>query len=150
MKRSEQEPKAKFPFRTLHIFFPRVLLERPEMVPERGASIGLNVEAAFGVGEEDKTYMLFLKLSKSSGDALAKLEVRAVAVFKYTGARRPAQSTIERFANERLMPEVMSRIIGLVASNTNQMGMPPIWLTCPVRSGLKLRHGPAKSRSAHD
>ena len=133
------ETKPPHPFRLRHIFFLKSAIERPERLLEQGVDLRLSTEIALGLPEDGMTYNLNLRVrSVDESSAGLRIELVAVVVFEHTGDGEPTVSELAKFINEHLLVAMTSRVIQLVGTLTNQMGMPAIWLPPPGGFGLEV------------
>jgi len=128
-----------YPFKILHIFFMRVNISRPDLVPEDGFPLGLNAEIALGFPDQEKQYHIHVRV-QTTEDSLPGLDIdiNAVGVFEYLNEGEPGETELVEFINNNLLVALNSRIIQLLATTTAQMGMPPIWMPTPRKHGFDI------------
>ena len=153
------EVSPKFPFRTLHIFFANVSVQRENDVSVQReddvsvqredevssdvnslSSQSIAVEAAYGFNDDNEQHSLNLHFTSSESSHLpVKIEVNVIGVFEQVDKEAQIDAAlISKFVNERLLPEILSRFIQFIGGLTALMGISPIWLPTPRGFGFSL------------
>jgi hypothetical protein len=127
------------PFRILHIFFPKICIERTDLPIEGDISCQLLAEIGLGAKDEEDRYHTNLRVrTQEAEECHLQIEIIAVGVFEFLGDGIPNDEVFTKFVNENLLVALSSRIIQLIATLTTQMGIPPIWMQSPRGFGFDI------------
>ena len=127
------------PFRIQHIFFPKISIERTDLLIEEEISCQLLAEIGLGPKDEEDRYHVSLKV-RTPEDMKCHLEVEIItsAVIEFLENGSPSDEVFTKFVNESLLVAMSSRVIQLIATLTTLMGIPPVWMPNPRGFGFDI------------
>lgn len=126
------EGEIQFQFRIHHIFFPTIKMKRVHSKYDKNVPYELVIEISFRT-EGPKKYSMKVRVrSAEREDLQLDTEIVAVGIFEYSGDDEPTSTLIADYVSNNLLIAINSRLIQLVGTLTNHMGIPAIWLPVPM------------------